>query len=169
MAVKIVRFDKRLHDCRGFDCGSLQMNRYLKEQAGQDARRHYAALFVAVREGHLKVVGFYSLSSTSVDLGLVPPESQKKLPKYPKIPGIRIGRLAVDTAEQGRGLGASLVANAAIRSVSNVADWAIMEVDAKDERAAAFYRKLGFRGLKDDDKHMFIMRSRIEEFILSQG
>jgi ribosomal protein S18 acetylase RimI-like enzyme len=169
MAIEIVRFDKKVHDYGGFDCGNPQMNRYLKEQAGQDARRHSAALFVAVEEGQLKVLGFYTLSSTNIDLGLVPPELQKKLPRYPKIPGIRIGRLAVDVSAQGCGLGVSLVANAAIRSLNNVADWTIMEIDAKDGRAATFYRKLGFCQLQDDDQHMFIMRSRLEEFLGAHG
>ncbi|MDR0649031.1 MAG: GNAT family N-acetyltransferase [Synergistaceae bacterium] len=86
-----------------------------------------------------------------------------------QIPGIRIGRLAVDVSAQGCGIGVSLVANAAIRSLSNVADWAVLEVDAKDERAAAFYRKLGFCRLADDDKHLFIMRSKLDEFIGAFG
>jgi ribosomal protein S18 acetylase RimI-like enzyme len=165
MAFKIVSFDRHTHDCRDFDCGNPYLNRYLKEQAGQDMRRHYAALFVAVDDETGGITGFYTLSSTSIDLTSVPPEMQKRLPKYPKIPGIRIGRLAVSVSAQGRGVGTSLLADAAIRSMTNAAEWTVMEVDAKDDNAVNFYRKIGFCPLKDDPRHLFIMRSKLADFL----
>jgi len=165
MSIVIIPFDKRKHDCSEFDCGNPKLNRYLKEQAGQDMRSHYASLFVAVEEGDGKVKGFYTLSSTSVNVGLLPIDLQKKLPRYPHVPGIRIGRLAVDLTSQGERLGTALVANAILRSVNNVAEWALMEVDAKDERALAFYKKIGFTALRDDKFHLFIMRTKLMDFI----
>jgi ribosomal protein S18 acetylase RimI-like enzyme len=165
MPAVITPFDKKIHDCSGFDCGDAALNRYLKEQAGQDMRRHYAALFIAVEEKSGKVAGYYTLSSNSIDLSAVPLKLQRKLPKYPNVPAVRLGRLAVDKSAQGRGLGTSLVANAAVRSMSNVADWAMMVVDAKNERAFAFYEKIGFAKLNDDGRHLFIMRSKLAEFI----
>jgi ribosomal protein S18 acetylase RimI-like enzyme len=139
MSAVIVPFDKQKHNCAEFDCGNPKLNRYLKEQAGQDMRSHYASLFVTVEDGTGKVLGFYTLSSTSVSVDLLPIELQRKLPKYPYVPGIRIGRLAVDSTAQGQKLGTGLVANAIIRSISNVAEWALMEVDAKDEAAFVYW------------------------------
>jgi len=165
MSIIIVPFDKRKHDGSEFDCGNSKLNRYLKEQAGQDMRSHYASLFVAVEEDSGKVKGFYTLSSTSVNVNLLPLDLQKKLPKYPHVPGIRIGRLAVDLTAQGKRLGIALVANAILRSINNVAEWALIEVDAKDERAFAFYKKIGFTALQDDEFHLFIMRTKLSDFI----
>ena len=165
MSIVIVPFDKQKHDCSEFDCGNLKLNRYLKEQAGQDIRSHYASLFVAVEEGSGKVKGFYTLSSTSVNVSLLPIALQNKLPKYPHVPGIRIGRLAVDLAAQGKRLGTALVANAILRSINNVAEWALIEVDVKDESALTFYKKFGFTSLQDDKLHLFIMRTKLSDFI----
>ena len=169
MAIVIVPFDKQKHDSSEFDCGNSKLNRYLKEQAGQDIRCHYASLFAAVESDTGKVRGFYTLSSTSVNVGLLPGDLQKKLPKYPHVPGIRIGRLAVDLTAQRQQLGTALVANAILRSVNNVAEWALMEVDAKDERSFSFYKKIGFTALQDDRLHLFIMRSKLMDFIRSDN
>ena len=55
-----------------------------------------------------------------------------------------------------------MLANAVIRSVSNASAWALMVVDAKDDRAAAFYRKFGFDSLEDDALHLFSPRKDLE-------
>jgi ribosomal protein S18 acetylase RimI-like enzyme len=64
----------------------------------------------------------------------------KKLPRYPTVPAVRMGRLAVDQPFKGQGLGAALLADALDRAArSEIAAHALV-VDAKDEAAAAFYR-----------------------------
>ena len=68
----------------------------------------------------------------------------RKLPRYPSVPAVRMGRLAVDQAFRGQGLGAALLADALTRIVrSEIAAYALV-VDAKDEKAASFYRHHGF-------------------------
>jgi len=146
----------------GFDCGIAELNQYLFRQAGQDVRKHYAALFVAVENTANKIIGYYTLSNTSVNLDDVPSALRKKLPKYKEIPAIHLGRLAVDITARGQGVGAELLANAAIRSLSNVAAWVFMTVDAKDDRACSFYKKYGFESLLDDERHLYISRQDLE-------
>lgn len=41
-----------LHDRDEFDSGSAPLNRYLKQQAGQDMRRRVAACFVALDDAN---------------------------------------------------------------------------------------------------------------------
>ena len=80
----------------------------------------------------------------------LPEDLAKKLPR--KVPGIRLGRLAVDRSVQGQGLGEHLLMDAIDRSrrvLKHIGIHALF-VDAKDERAAAFYRKYGFRPLPED-------------------
>ena len=153
------------HRKKDFDCGVPALNAYFHERSGQDVRKFYATVFVAAERGTEKVLGYYTLSNASVSLKEVPPNVQKALPKYPDVPAIRLGRLAVDLSMRGRGLGAALVANAMIRCVGNVIAWNFLIVDAKDEAAVLFYRKFGFEGLLEDDRRLFIQRKELANFI----
>src|SRR3546814_7642943 len=82
----------------------------LKKQATQDIRRRMTACFVALADdGH--IAGYYTLAATSVLLAELPTELAKKLPRYPTVPAVRMGRLAVDRSFKKRGLGAALLAD----------------------------------------------------------
>lgn len=73
----------------------IALDHYLKHQVSQDIRRRMTTCFVAVTEG-LQIAGFYTLASTSVLLLDLPAHLQKKLPRYPSVPAVRMGCLAVD-------------------------------------------------------------------------
>jgi GNAT superfamily N-acetyltransferase len=134
------------HGRAGFASCSDALDRYFREQVSQDVRRKVASCFVAVDAGGA-VVGYYTLASAAVPLTGLPPEQTKKLPHYPDVPAVLLGRLAIAKSEQGRGLGAMLVADALLRaSRSEIAAYAML-VDAKDENAAGFYEHLGFERL----------------------
>jgi ribosomal protein S18 acetylase RimI-like enzyme len=167
MAHIIVPFDKTF-ERKTFDCGVPALNRYLKEQANQDIRNHYTVMFVALEEQTRKIIGFYTLSNAGVALDAIPAEMKAKLPKYPEVPAIRIGRLAVDKSVRRHKLGSELLANAINKSMSNVTTgWAMMIVDAKNEQSAVFYKKFGFMEFYDDILHLFIMRRTLEDFLTS--
>jgi len=75
------------HDRTSFLCGNASLDRYLKEQAGQDLRRACASPFVLVSaSGSPSILGYYTLSSYGVDVGDLPADIAKKLPRYPLIP-----------------------------------------------------------------------------------
>lgn len=151
------------HDRAAFHCGSEPLNRYLREQATQDMRRRVAACFVAVADGK-RIAGYYTLASASLLLTDLPASTGKKLPRYPTVPAVRMGRLAVDRAFQGQGLGAALLADALDRSArSEIAAFALM-VDAKDEAAAAFYRHHGFIALLDSPLTLFLPLATVQRF-----
>ena len=134
------------HDRTGFNSDSEPLNRYLREQVTQDIRRRVAACFVALRDGQ-RIAGYYTLASASLLLVDLPARTGKKLPRYPTVPAIRMGRLAVDQEFKGQGLGGALLADALDRAVrSEIAAFALI-VDAKDEAATAFYRHHGFIAL----------------------
>ena len=136
----------------------------MSRHAGQDARKHYAALFVAVQEETRRIIGYYTLSNASVILQNIPETLRKKFPRYPEVPAVRLGCLAVDLCAQGFGLGSELLGDAVIRSVSNVTAWAVMIVEAKNERARDFYLRFGFDSLLDDKMRMFAVRHDLETF-----
>lgn len=143
------------HVRTGFNSDSQRLNLYLREQATQDMRRRVAACFVALADGQ-RIAGYYTLASASLLLTDLPAHIGKQLPRHPTVPAVRMGRLAVDQAFKGQGLGGALLADALDRAArSQVAAFALM-VDAKDETAAAFYRHHGFIALPDAPLVLFM-------------
>lgn len=95
-----------------FVSGSEALDRYFREQASQDVKRRVATCFVAVGRDDKDVAGYYTLAASSVALGAFSPEIAKKLPRYPVVPAVLLGRLAVARHHQGKGLGGILLADA---------------------------------------------------------
>ena len=62
----------RRHDRSRFDCGSEHLDRYIRRQASQDARRKVARVFAAVPEGSSEVAGFYTLSAAGIERTALP-------------------------------------------------------------------------------------------------
>jgi GNAT superfamily N-acetyltransferase len=143
------------HDRTPFASGSESLDRYFREQVSQDIRRRVAACFVALTN-ESRVAGYYTLASASILLADLPDASAKKLPRYPTVPAVRMGRLAVDQTFRGKGLGGALLADALDRAArSEIAAYALM-VDAKDEVAAIFYRYHGFITQPNSPLAMFL-------------
>lgn len=152
---RVAPLDAARHDRSAFDCGSAPLNRYLQQQATQDTRRRFASCFVAVTD-EVGIAGYYTLASSSVSLIDLPADTRKRLPRYPTVPAVRMGRLAVDRQFKGMGLGAALLADALMRAAnSEIAAHALI-VDAKDEIALAFYRHHGFIALPDAPLTVFL-------------
>ena len=174
MPKKSLRADYRIealgkqHDRKAFSCGVEPLDRYLKEQAGQDARKRVAAPFVLCPGQGNTVVGYYTLSSLSVDVGDWPEDVARKLPRYPVVPATLLGRLAVDRSLRGKGAGEHLLIDALRRSLEasrEVASAAVV-VDAKDEDAAAFYGRYGFVKFADAPRRLFLQMSTIAELFM---
>jgi ribosomal protein S18 acetylase RimI-like enzyme len=144
-----------LHERASFNSDSEPLNRYFQQQVTQDIRRRVAACFVAVTDEQ-RVAGYYTLAATSVLLAELPASVGKKLPRYPSVPAVRVGRLAVDQAFQRQGLGGALLADAFTRSVrSEIAAFALI-VDAKHQLAARFYLHHGFVALPNNPLSLFL-------------
>ena len=143
------------HDRASFRSGSKPLDAYFHRQVTQDIRRNVTACFVALTREQ-RIAGYYTLASASMLLADLPASIGKKLPRYPSVPAVRMGRLAVDQTFQGGGLGAALLADALARAArSEIAAYALL-VDAKDESAAAFYRHHGFIALADAPLALFL-------------
>lgn len=131
------------HHRSGFVCGSPALDDYFKKQVTQDIKRKVTACFVAVAQDK-HIAGYYTLASASILLSDLPEKTSKKLPRYPSVPAVRLGRLAVDQNFKGQGLGGALLADAFLRaSSSEIAAYALI-VDAKDQQAVSFYKHHGF-------------------------
>jgi ribosomal protein S18 acetylase RimI-like enzyme len=148
------------HDRTTFRSDSEPLNRYLREQVTQDIRRRVAACFVAITDEQ-RIAGYYTLASASILLADLPTSMSKKLPRYPTVPAVRMGRLAIDRAFKGQGLGGALLADALDRAArSEIAAFALL-VDAKDKVATNFYQHHGFIALPDSPRSLFLPLSTV--------
>jgi GNAT superfamily N-acetyltransferase len=155
------------HNRASFRCGVEALDRYLREQAGQDKKKRVAGSFVLVEDGTERIAGYFTLSAASVLTASLPPELIKKLPRYESLPGTLIGRLAVDQSFQGQSVGTILL-HAAMKqglgATRAVESWAVL-VDAKDETAKKFYERHGFLPLLNRPMRLFFpMKSVAQMF-----
>jgi len=157
------------HDRKTFCCGVEALDRYLKEQVGQDIRKDVTTAFVLVEEGNPKVLGYYTLAATSVLLADLPESIAKKLPRYPMAPAILLGRLAVDQSCHGRGHGETLIVDAMKRCLMTEGiGWTAIVVDAKDDSARRFYERFGFMRLPEDPWRLMLPRKSIAEIAFQE-
>lgn len=142
----------RHHDRGAFDCGSPPLNEYLQRYARQNHETGGAKTFAAVApQAPTVILGYYSISPGAIAFAKTPAAVTKKPGRY-EVSVFRLGRLAVALSVQGRCLGGDLLLAAGERAlaVAQEAGGAALAIDAKDERAAAWYERFGALRLLDD-------------------
>ena len=155
------------HDRSQFNCGSEPLNVYFQNQVTQDIRRRVTACFIATAPDR-RVAGYYTLASASLLLSDLPEPVRRILPRYPLIPAIRMGRLAVDLHFRGQGLGGALLADALARTLkSEIAAYALI-VDAKNDESASFYLHHGMTALPDQPMSLFLPLATAKNILGSQ-
>ena len=143
------------HDRRAFSCGVAELDHYFHQQVTQDIRRRVTSCFVAVT-GDYAIAGYYTLASGSIPITELPPDLAWRLPRYPTLPAVRIGRLAVDARFHGQGFGRLLLWDATVRALrAEQANFTLL-VDAKDDTAVEFYRHYGFVSFATAPRVLFL-------------
>ena len=136
----------------------------MRTRARKEMHARSSACYVLVEEADPgRIVGYYTLSQTSVDTARLPEPTAKRLPRYPQLGATLIGRLARDLAWRGRQAGRLLLVDALRRCVRYSAEVGAVVVvtDPKDNNARAFYAGHGFVPL--DERRMFIPMSELIE------
>lgn len=160
MKIRIERLDSH-HRREHFDCGNPTLNEFLRKQAGQQQRKGFGKTYVALADNGIDVIGYLTLSAGQVVSQTLP--QPPSLPHHPA-PILRIGRLAVDLQEQGKGVAQHLLSFAlkiALEFSETVGLYAVA-IDAKDTRAADFYRQLGFSATLDNPLCLFLPISQLQ-------
>lgn len=125
-------------------------------------------------DGDERIAGYYTLSSDNIRVDDLPAELVKrlKLPHYPFFGATLIGRLARDLVFKGQGVGELLLVDALKRSLAmslNIASVAVI-VDAKDDRAVAFYSGFGFTPFPESAKRLYLpMQTIAKLYPVSEG
>ena len=150
------------HQRAGFDCGEPALNDFLQRQAGQLGRKGFGKTYVALAADGLSVTGFVTLSAGQAQTHSLP--AHLKLPRYP-VPILRVGRLAVDRSAQGQGIGQQLMAFAlklALDFSKSVGLYAVV-IEAKHDRAKAYYQSMGFQSTLDDPLCLYLPMAVLEK------
>jgi GNAT superfamily N-acetyltransferase len=160
----VEKLDPNKHRREDFACESPELTEFLRKRARKEMQAHTSACFVLVDESDPgRIVGYYTLSQTSVSLKQLPEALTKRLPRYPELGATLIGRLARHLAWKGQQVGPRLLIDALRRCVRHSAEVAavIVVTDPKDERARRFYESHGFLPL--DERRMFIPMSELAQ------
>jgi GNAT superfamily N-acetyltransferase len=130
------------HELSPFACGEPSLDDWLKRRALTNQARGASRTYV-VAEGR-RVVGYYSLASGALALSVASGPVRRNMPD--PIPMVLLGRLAIDLAWQGRGLGSALLQDAVVRTrtASDILGIRGILVHAISEEAKAFYEHYGF-------------------------
>jgi GNAT superfamily N-acetyltransferase len=156
------------HDKVAFSCGNEQLDRYLHVSATQDQKRNIAISYVICDRDRQKIIGYYTLSMSGINLEQLPEAISKKLPKYPIIGVTLIGRLAVDRDYKGFGWGKLIIMDTFQRSlnISKVTGSFAVVVEAIDDDAIRFYQRFDFKNFSDCDRKLFRTMKSISQILL---
>ena len=148
---------QKSHRTEDFDCTDEDLNRYLKQFAVSNHASVAAATFVVVQEN--RVLAYYSLAATSIAYEDAPARAKAGLPKHP-VPAVILARLAVDQTLQGQKLGSMLIKHAMRRTleVSEEIGVRMLVIDAKNERVAALYERIGFARFEHAPLKLYMLR-----------
>lgn len=142
MAIE-VRLLQEADDRSRFESGEEHLDLFFRRYAGQNQFRHHiGATYVAVEGGI--IWGFATVTVGHIEIGNLPASLKKKLPDYP-LPILRLARLAVDKAAQGKSVGEHLlraIFSIALKVRESLGCVGVV-VDAKPG-AGSYYARFGF-------------------------
>jgi GNAT superfamily N-acetyltransferase len=124
------------HDVAAFNCGDAALNDWLKQRALKNESR-FSRTYV-VCDG-ARVVAYFCMSGGAVERAAAPGSLRRNAPD--SIPISVVGRLAVDRAWAGQGLGADILSDALRRVAlaSQTISIGAVLVHAKSDAAKRFY------------------------------
>ena len=130
------------HDLAHFDCHNDVLDEWLKKRALKNQDSGASRTFVICQDN--AVIGYYAMATGSIERLQATKAIARNMPE--PIPVIVLARLAVDARYQGQRLGAALLKDAMLRTVSiaqNVGIRALL-VHAISPQAKDFYLSYGF-------------------------
>lgn len=130
------------HELAEFNSGVAELDDWLVKRARSNQASGASRTFVLCESN--RVVGYYALASGAVTQAEAPGKIRRNMPD--PIPFAVLGRLAIDTAHQGNGVGRAMVRDAGFRLLQAAEVLGIrgLLVHAISEEAKAFYLALGF-------------------------
>ncbi|MHC0026573.1 MULTISPECIES: GNAT family N-acetyltransferase [Enterobacter] len=132
------------HNIADFCCTEPGLNEWLKKKAHKNHSTGISRVYVICAENSHRVIGYYCLSTGSVQRNTAPGAYRRNAPE--SLPVIVLGRLAVDQAYSGQGLGVALLKDAVYRTEHIALQVGVkaLVVHALSEEVSSFYTRFGF-------------------------
>lgn len=143
-----------VHDRGTFRCGIPSFDKYFRAQAGRDAAKSLAAVFVGELASG-KVVGYYALSSATVLLPDLLGSGQRLVSRYPALIAARLTRLAVDKRHRGQGYAGVLLRDVVARLQASPLKPMALIAEVQNEAARHFLEHAGFQSFADQPNRAF--------------
>lgn len=130
------------HDLENFDCGDSALNDWLKRKSLKNESTNDSRTYVICDDQN--VIGYYSIATGSIDHAQAPSSLKRNAPN--PISVMILGRLAIDTKWQNRGLGMALLRDAILKTIaiSEIACVKALVVHAISSEAKQFYKSNDF-------------------------
>jgi GNAT superfamily N-acetyltransferase len=161
MTIEAPRHITSDHDVSGFDCGVPELDDWLKRRALQNETSRASRTYVVTAGG--RVVGYYALATGAIAQAAATGRVRRNMPEA--VPVMVLGRLAVDRAFQGAGLGSALLRDTLLRTLgaAEVARCRAILLHAISEDAKRFYLRHGFAESPLDPMTLMISLADVEK------
>jgi GNAT superfamily N-acetyltransferase len=138
---------KEAHDSSAFNSGEPVLDDWLRHRAWNNMQMAASRTYVVCPTDSQRIAGYFALSMGQILAQDVIGSMRRNMPRT--IPAVILGRLAIDLAWQGNGLGRALLAEVMRRSVlaSTEVSARLVIVHAISPAAEAFYLHHGFTRL----------------------
>jgi GNAT superfamily N-acetyltransferase len=130
------------HDVSQFVCGKPALDTWLRRRALQNEETGASRTYVLCAGN--EIAGYYALATGAIAHAESAGRVKRNMPD--PVPVIIIGRLAIASRFQGRGIGAALLRDAVLRTIqaAKIAGIRAILVHSNSEQAKRFYEKHGF-------------------------
>ena len=172
-SLRIEHLDPARHDRADFNCGVARLDNYLKLSARKQQTDDMTRVYVVVEEGSPRILGYHAinLGMMNVDeLGQRP----RGAPDHGEIPVLFLGQVAVDQAEQGKGLGGILLHHV-FQKACVIADLAgchaiVLDVisdggEAEFACRKAWYGSFGFATFPSNPARLFLAMKQVRALV----
>jgi GNAT superfamily N-acetyltransferase len=134
---------------------------WLRTRALQHQEKHLSVTRVLL-DGAGAIAGYFTLATGQVDLGDLPPEIARRLPRR-RLPVAVLAWLGVCRDRQGGGLGRLLLAQALrdCHEAGRTFAFVAVLIDCVDDRAKAFYRQWDFEELPGHPYRLYLSAGRL--------
>lgn len=164
MNLEVVLLNDQIHKREDFESRDETLNNFLKQRANQEHKKSISDTYVLTDSLEPQMIlGYFTLSNNSVTLSNLPEQYKKRLPSYPNIGTILLGRMARDLRTPS-GFGRVILKEILKKSLERGTFFAL-EVIAKNNALVNYYISFGFIPLLDNKKHLFLPKATINKLI----
>jgi GNAT superfamily N-acetyltransferase len=154
------------HDLSSFNSGTPALDDWLRRRALGNQQTGASRTYV-ICAGR-RAIGYYALAVGAIAQAEATGRTRRNMSDA--VPVMVLGRLAIDTAFQGRGLGHALLRDAMLRTLqaADIAGIRAILVHAISDDARSFYQRCGFQPSPVDPMTLMIPLRDVKQTLMSE-